>query len=275
MTVSKLSPTPLRAWALATVFVYPDAQRSALERFFETDSSFLDDFPKELRLLDGYQIFELNAAKDRAVKAGRLALNRVSTNCTECASESQRPTAAVKETCPWHLRIREGCSKHRITGGPERSCKFCRGGKQVCICRPSDSDTSNTLEPNDAIASVDPSQPPISSVEVAQPTNSTSEPEITPRWHREYVSCTATLNPFTAQATSDSFFELCYNLNPPKCGHQTSRFDSEDARNARSTVRQQLDNIITHEFGTLTCVSESFFLCSLQMTHVYFQKSSD
>lgn len=57
---------PLRAWALATAFGYPDAQRSAIERYFKSDSSFHDDIPEEMRLVDAFQILQLNAAKERA-----------------------------------------------------------------------------------------------------------------------------------------------------------------------------------------------------------------
>ena len=75
---------PLRAWALASAFGFPEARRNAVERYLKTDSYLLSDAPSELRFVDGSKVFNLLSAKEGALLAARNALSQISWHCGHC-----------------------------------------------------------------------------------------------------------------------------------------------------------------------------------------------
>jgi len=101
-------PHPLRAWALATAFGYPKAHRDAVERYLKGDSFLLDNIPSETRLIDGQKVFQLVAAKERALKAARTALRNLELELPPPVS----PRAASPEPRLWGFGVNPPQSSH-------------------------------------------------------------------------------------------------------------------------------------------------------------------
>ena len=83
------------------------------------------------------------------------------------------------------------------------------------------------------------------------PTNVKEEPSssgpniaVRPAWRRAFLTRTATMNPFSPEATSEMHFELCAKTvsNCEEC--QTS-FTNPDARKARDCLREDLRKILS------------------------------
>lgn len=229
-------PHPLRAWTLATAFGYPDAQKSAIERYFESDSSFLDNIPEEMRLVDAYQILQLNAAKERALKSARLALSQVEMACANCEEAILRSPGS-HGGCPMHSGVAPRCPIHGSYPKP-LSCSHCRKN-QSCTC-------------SFAILFKVPVKVP-----TPEPSPTATGSAINQAWHHEFVARTANLNPFSTGATSDMIFEMCYLLHPARCGHATATFSSENAQKARVALRKSLRDIVSHEVDLLKIVGIS------------------
>lgn len=98
-TQIKDEPHPLRAWALASAFSYPDACRDALERYMRADPYYLHDRPKETRLVDGWMLFELVAAKAKALKEARDALASADWDCKKCNRQTLSNIGNNRNVC--------------------------------------------------------------------------------------------------------------------------------------------------------------------------------
>lgn len=263
-------PHPLRAWALATVFGYPNAQKHAIERYLETYSSFLDDIPEEMRLVDAYQILQLNAAKERALKAARLSLSQVPWVCQECESVIVQPPASpVREPCRKHSDPIPGCSKHRP--GRSLDCLMCRKviKKRSCTCFPDEldevdqpieeSDREPAVHTNEVIPKAPDNWPPaFQPFPIHSDTATNAVPNLSPppAWHHEFTARTEKMNPFAIGTTSNTVLELCFLLHPPTCGHGVaSSHPHGGAQNVRVALRKGLDDIISREMESLGIVS--------------------
>ncbi|KAF8311999.1 hypothetical protein DL93DRAFT_2207817 [Clavulina sp. PMI_390] len=220
----ELEPQPLRSWALATVFRYPDAQRSAIERYFRSDLVLSDNLPEELHLLDAYQIMQLNISKERAIEAARNAMLRVDMKCASCYGDIDPPDVVLPPFPPSRfnqeasalLKLRyAGSSNHPIA--------------------------SNISSPNTSTALHAP-------VEVTQWYEAPVQPKRLP-WHTEYINRTASLNPFLEFVTSDAIFEMCYASQDCSscCYPGKTSFVSNRAKTARAMLRDRFDAIITDE----------------------------
>ena len=91
---------PLRAWALASAFGFPEARRNAVERYLKTDSYLLSDAPSELRFVDGGKVFDLLSAKEGALLAARNALSQISWHCGHCENEPPASWGAAPSRSP-------------------------------------------------------------------------------------------------------------------------------------------------------------------------------
>lgn len=257
-------PHPLRAWALATIFGYPGARKSAIERYLETDSSFLDDIPEEMRLVDAYQILQLNAAKERALKAARLSLSQVHWACQECESVVVQPlTPHVLETCRKHSEPIPGCSMHRVI--KSKRCSSCRIVIEDRLCTCPSKDPSKVvgglgqiIDPNQAIPQAPDDCPPaLQPSPIPSHTTINAVPNLIPppAWHREFMARTEKLNPLAVGTSSDPLLELCFLLQPPPCGHSVASSRPQGAQDVRAALRKSLDGIILHEMESLEFVS--------------------
>ncbi|KAF8312001.1 hypothetical protein DL93DRAFT_1358327 [Clavulina sp. PMI_390] len=92
-----LESHPLCSWALATAFDYPDAQRAATKRYFQSDPAVLDELPDELCLVDAWQMMQLSESRKRAIKAARDAILRVDLKCVSCHGDINLSTAGSTE----------------------------------------------------------------------------------------------------------------------------------------------------------------------------------
>ncbi|KAF8286454.1 hypothetical protein DL93DRAFT_2234589 [Clavulina sp. PMI_390] len=221
----KQEPHPLRSWALATAFEYPDAQRSAIERYFRSDLVSSDHVPEELHLLDAYQIVRLNTSKERAIKAARDAILRVDMKCTSCHGEISPPNATPTPTPPNKVSLKTSRPNTASIGGLK-------------------------LNKNSPIPSAVPQIPAETKEWYEGPIDMER-----PGWSMEYIIRTTNMNPFHESTTSDVIFESCYSLHT--CGQQhqhagLTSFSSKRARAARAKLHDRLDAIISQELQALS-----------------------
>jgi hypothetical protein len=77
-------PNPLRAWAVASAFEFPETRRNAAARYIKADSYLLNYAPSELRFVDGRKVFDLVSARERALRLARIAMSQTSLECYNC-----------------------------------------------------------------------------------------------------------------------------------------------------------------------------------------------
>ncbi|KAF8286455.1 hypothetical protein DL93DRAFT_2234590 [Clavulina sp. PMI_390] len=227
----KNEPHPLRSWALATAFKYPDAQRTAVKRYFASDSAFLEDVPEELHLVDAYQIVHLNAAKERAIKAARDAMVRMDSQCDTCCGESL-PLRTVSDVAEIS-KLAKGKGKARA---------------ETIATTSTSSGFSNAVDP-----------PPSHYINDV-PWYEAPQPQSSSPWHRRYIARTAEVNPFVDFNTSEAMFEICLSASEPhpNCGHSAMNgFGSRRAKASRTMLRDRLKSIISQEVNTLATLAVS------------------
>lgn len=80
-------PHPLRAWAVACRFKYPEARAAAVKAFVSSNQTFDDDIPEELRHVDGTVLMNLQRLKVTAAGMAKTVIGRdVMWSCPYCSS---------------------------------------------------------------------------------------------------------------------------------------------------------------------------------------------
>ncbi|KAF8285010.1 hypothetical protein DL93DRAFT_1350724 [Clavulina sp. PMI_390] len=119
----KAESHPFRSWALATAFKYPNAQRFAIEQYFQSDSAFLGDIPDEAHLVDAFQILHLIAAKQRGLSAARKSFTAFQWSCSVCRNSCRRHPIFGKCQCPT-----------RFLSVFSTRCEKCESSAAKCPC---------------------------------------------------------------------------------------------------------------------------------------------
>jgi len=258
-------PHPLRSWALATAFDYPEARRVAVERYFATDSLFHHDMPEELRLVNGYQVIQLNAAKERAITLARLALREFKGNCGQCDNASPVFSRGKKVGGKGKKSKKQFLEEEDIPPDVQASSfdeawpidaptVECVMAEDCAVDAPPAEDCAAEA-PREAYPASFPVNSPHSSPYIKHSSFPTStvgpKPNTGTAWRDEFQNRTATMNPFTQKATSDTLLELCFLLHPPTCGHESAAFSSTSSQDARDALRSHVRAIFSQEMDIL------------------------
>lgn len=217
---------PLRSWALATAFKYPEARRVAIERYMTADSYFLENRPAETRRVDGWSLFELISSKGRAMTTARVAMTDTDWGCDQCVPPPPRCS------CGCGFLVGE-CRFQARALSPARGYPASRS---ISPCPPSPKDDT-------------PETPCVADITVI--VNTIRDPIILPLWRREYHARSATMNPLGREAASDIFFELCALASG--CAGCRAAYNTGRAKSGREGLRIRIQDIlacaITEAFG--------------------------